>query len=279
MSRAVSFFIAILFLAAPGSLPVQAAQPLTIADGITPLLNKIEMQRYNWLGYKAEIKMRFTTRQGQTAACRGELTYYRLEERLLLQCYNSNKNTLFIFKTNDLDFDLFLPMQKTLYKGNIFDLEFSDNIDSHIKPYDLYRGLKPMLIPFDKVKLESQDKVLTTFLVMDNRHGKNFWGRRAQAETAKGDVLAETYFDPAGQTELLIRRSDFKKVSGRGKISRDPLRFPFRVRLQNYKDNTETEILFLNLEVIKNPPEGDWRIVLPQGTQTMVFPKVDFNSQ
>lgn len=271
--KAPALLFSVLFIVQGIAGPCASAQPLGLTEGVYTVVNKIEMQRYNWLGYKADVKLNFTTRYGQTAACHGDLTYYRLEERMLLQCYNSSKNMLFIFKTNDLDFDMFLPKQKTLYRGNIFDLEYTEAVDSHIKPLDLYRGLKPMLIPYEKVKPDTQDSVLTSFWVEETHRRQTYWGRRVTAN-AKGDVLSETYYGPDGKATLQVNRTDFKKVSGKGHISRDPLRFPYRIKIQNLKDQTRVELLFIKIEVLQNPSAGNWKIIVPPGTQTMVFPKI-----
>ncbi|HTL47898.1 MAG TPA: hypothetical protein VL688_07525 [Verrucomicrobiae bacterium] len=266
------FFLALGLTVTLGGSPCVWAQRSPAPENIYALVNRIEMQRYNWLGYKASVKLNFTTNHGQTATCQGTLTYLRLEEKILLQCYNSNKNTLFVFKTSDLDFELFMPMQKTLYQGNIFDLEFSDDVDSHIKPYDLYRALKPMIIPFGSVRLESRDKLLTTFVVAETRKGETYWGRRVTANE-KGDVLLEDYFDADGNPTLAVKREDYKKVSGKGYITKDPVRFPRRIVMRSEKDGTQTEILFIKMDLIEKPISANWKILVPPGTQTLAFPK------
>jgi hypothetical protein len=140
-----SFFLTVpfLFLLSSGPLSWAGTAPGAELEGI---LQKIESRHYRWIAIRADVLLFFAKAGDPNAMCGGELLYQRLDERMLLTCVDARQELIFVFRTFDRRFDLYLPAQNTVYHGSIFDLEDSPDIESHLKARDLYRALKPMAV-------------------------------------------------------------------------------------------------------------------------------------
>ena len=110
---------------------------------IENIVKQIEARRASWIAFKAKVMLHFYQEEEEKASCFGRLLYDRLEEKVVLSCVDNRNKLLFTFKTSDRDFELYLPAMKNVYEGNIFSLSDSPEINSHLKPLDLYRALKP----------------------------------------------------------------------------------------------------------------------------------------
>ena len=219
------------------------AKPLPSAD----VVRKIEMRRGLWVNLQATLKMDFTTPQGKKASCRAELVYDRLDEKILLKGFNDKSEPLFVFKTDDRNFELYLPRQNTVFSGSIFDLEDSPEIHSHLKALDLYRSLKPMALPLEKTTAD-EDQGLTR-LEIRGAKGKE----RALYANAEGDTVKEVYYRKDGMPKTLVERSNFKPVK---KGKRGAFSFPEDIRIESYpsasagagRGTNETRLKFVNAE-------------------------------
>lgn len=242
------------------------------------ILHRIEEQRYTWYGFTSAVKLNFKTSMGQIASCTGTLDYQRLNEKLLLSCYTAPDALAFILKTDDDRFSLYLPAQNTLYEGNIFDLEFSEKVDSHIQPMDLYRALKAMPILRETANLESSEGGTTVVGITDLYKGEPFLARRLTADE-NGNVPEETYLDHTGAAILEIERHDFQKVKGPS-MSREikTILMPRHIFFRNDRQNTETEIYFTDIKPVQDDHRS-WRLPLPRGTQVVELPKMKDESE
>lgn len=253
------------------STPVSAGQ--VYDPELQNLIHRIEQQRFSWYGFRAMIKLNFVTAEDRTASCRGQLTYMRLDEKMLLECFNEQNERLFAFKTSDLEFELLMPRQKVLYRGNIFDLENNADVSSHIKAFDLYRAIKPMAIPADRAHLDYSDRNSAAISIRSARHGQSFVSRKLTA-SPRGDVLSEFYFSPDGTPSVSIFRRDFKQVYSNDTKSGEPIIFPFRIRIENPEESNITEMVFFNIQFLWSIPETLWSLEIPAGTQIMTFPEI-----
>ncbi len=129
------------------SILIFCVSPLTFAKNQdlsnASLLRLLHNRRGNWIALNGDLSLEFLTPQGKKVTCRAELVYQRLDEKILLKGFNEKNEPLFIFKTSDRNFELYLPLISEFYHGSIFDLEDSPEIQSHLKALDLYRALKP----------------------------------------------------------------------------------------------------------------------------------------
>mgnify|MGYP000455486208 CR=1 FL=1 len=254
-----------------------AASPLSYADSkvgdsrvLLSFLHGIEEQRYSWFGYSSTVRVTFTTPDGKTAECAGQLDYQRLNERVFMSCYAAPEKLAFILKTDDDRFSLYLPSHQTLYEGNIFDLEFTEEINSHIQPMDLYRALKPMPVLPESAVMESSGKETAVIGV------KNFYRREAYIErrleaNRQGQVPYEIYRDHEGASILEIERTDYRKVKAKS-LSKVPVVLPFRIRVNNTRRNTDTIIFFTEIRIAA-AENKNWKLPLPAGTRVVELPK------
>ncbi len=205
-----------LLLFISGLPAAQAAPP--------DIIKKIESRRGLWTSLKAGVKMEFQSAGGKKAVCRAELAYSRLAERILLKAWNAEEKLLFVFKTEDTEFELYLPHSKAVYSGSIFDLEDSPELHSHLKALDLYRALKPMLLsPSKKIERGLAGKDLHRLRITGNRGLE----REVYADE-NGEILREIYFKN-GKAATIVERSDFRNI----KRPKDSFTFPWRIMIRN----------------------------------------------
>lgn len=239
-----------LILALAFSLPVSAR---TDTEGI---IRKIEMRRGLWVSLKATLSMEFSTPQDKKAACRAELVYDRLDERILLKGFNEKNEPLFMFRTDDRNFDLYLPPANTVFSGSIFDLEDSPQIHSHLKALDLYRALKPMALPAGKTSVANEDGLLK--LEIKNRKDIE----RALFANENGDTVKEIYYRRGGVIKTSIERSGFKEF----KKNKETFAFPSVIRIESYAAAGENKTL-LNFE------SSDFNPIMDEGVFNLELPR------
>ena len=188
----------------------------------TPLsrevLEKIKTRNGYWNAYQGEVVLHFVTSENRQAVCEGTLTYQRLNEKMLLRCFNkakqplvsrgspeeSNGQLLFILKTFDENYDLYQPATRAVYSGNIFDLENSRDIESHLKPLDLYRALKFFAVPEDAFEIEDSRGKSVLASVKGNR---GILSSYIHAQGQFGELMSVVAEDrqPLEQKNLMVR--------------------------------------------------------------------------
>lgn len=250
-------------------LPVRGLQAETSPD-LQQLLIQIEQRRFSWQSYTSGVNLSFKTEFGQTAACSGTLDYQRLHERLLLMCYSAPGKLAFILKTDDEEFELYLPSHAAVYEGNIFDLEFSEDINTHIQPMDLYRALKTMPVFPDTARIETVRPDSAVILIKEDDRDGRYDGRRLITDF-EGNVSEETYMDKEGDSYLKISRGNFKKVKIRG-YGR-PMILPRQIVIKNLRQKTETSISFVDIQPAET--DKDWELRLPEDTRRIRIPPME----
>ena len=267
-----------VFLAPVSSLYGQgdAASPSSApAPALSHWIEKIQTRRGTWTGLKADVTLRFKNAAGDSAACEGTLVYHRLEERILLQCYQKSETqtpyTVFALKTSDREFELYLPAHQTLYKGTIFGLADSPSINSHLRAWDLYRAFKPAAIPSENVTIKTLADGTTLLKVMKIKDEKE-WRAREIAVSKDGDLPAEVYFGPTGTPSLKIERSQFEIFSETSSGT-----FPKKIRLTSKRNAADknsfdkTTFEFKKIQLLSELSENDFEMNLPQNTHVMVL--------
>ena len=248
-----------------GSTKLLAAENLSASD----LIRKMDARKSGWVAMKAALRLDFVTALGKKASCEAALVYHRLDERMVLVGRNAEGGILFVFKTDDRHFELYLASKNTVFRGHIFDLENSPVIESHLKPLDLYRALKPMSLPDppqSALKKVSDDG--TAFL--ETQSTGSYPARKIRL-TREGDCLEERYLDASQNTRLRIRRVKFQgflKPDGGPRVF-----FPKEIRLDSAGTGMlgetafkKTRLYFDKVEFLSGVPEEDldWRP--PAGT-------------
>lgn len=260
MKRFLFFFILLISFRA---CLICAEQPLS------PAIQKMEAARGNWIGLKASVKLDFHTALGQSAGCAGTLAYHRLDERLLLKCSDENQNLLFIFSATDTDFRLYLPSHQTVYEGNIFDLEDSPDIHSHLRALDLYRALKPLSLP-PSAQAESKED---GFIVRVFRKGQGQAMRELEMD-GDGKVTAETYYGRDGKPVSRFLRKNFKTVpESDGK--KNVFYFPEQIGIEDYRKTadgeppSQTVLTFLKMDFLPDLSEENFAFSFPKNAKTV----------
>lgn len=255
----------LLFVLGFGFLfPVQTGQAASYE--LTPILKEIESSNRSWIAFQSEIEMTFFVNSKPAASCQGNILYHRLDEKILLKCSSENQKEVFVFQTSDRDFSLYLPGQKSLISGSIFDLEDSPDISSHLKPRDLYRSLKPERIPTERsIRFFLKDDH-TSVLRIPSKENPSVIDRELYVKTP-GQIEEEFYFDKTNGKKLLtIKRSHYQKQTIQGTSRKAFL--PHQIAMtRNNEENRSTKITLKNVKILTDIPEEEWDIEYPADTQ------------
>lgn len=275
MSRVVRIFFQILSVCLGLFLipfSATAAEPASQSE-LEIILQKIESRYYRWIAIRADIILFFATAGNSRAMCGGELLYNRLDERMFLTCADSQKNLVFAFRTLDRRFDLYLPDQKTVYHGSIFDMEDSPEIESHLKPRDLYRALKPSAADPRHIEIGRNNLVITHLDVYTKKGDREYLSRKLYL-TPEGDVRGELYFNAEGRIVTELQRYDFQNfgMSGRNAPS---LIFPKKITLLSPETKKGTAIFFAKVSAVDPVDSLEFLLRVPEGTQEVFLEEKD----
>ncbi|MCB9799949.1 MAG: hypothetical protein H6757_04240 [Candidatus Omnitrophica bacterium] len=246
------------------SSPKADAQPLGVFSPIQTIINRVEDRKGIWTGFKADLDLNFSN-GSQAAGCSGTMTYHRLEEKILLACYDNNQNLLFSFNTHDRNFELYLPAQNTLFKGDIFDLEDAKDIELHLKPINLYRALKPMSLLAHQAAIEKNEKDSVVVGLYRKQQDQNRIVRELQI-SPQGDVSKETFFDSHEQPVVQIERNSFKERDVVGTDSKRKVVYPDEVFINTLDEGRQTDLKFKAIKFYTSLAEESWNLNIPTGT-------------
>jgi len=233
---------------------------------LQPILDKIEKRRNGWIAFESKVSLTFLSQNERKGTCEGSLIYHRLDEKLLLQCHEPNGKLAFILKTSDFHFSLYLPMQKTLVEGNIFDLAGSRDIDSFLKARDLYRALKPEVLLKRNTKLVGHEENKTTLEVYGNHLGHG-WLKRKMKVNREGDILEEVFYARDKTPITRIKRSSFKKIKTPNLATSRYVFFPKEIEISEEKTGQSSHLLFKDLVFLPNIPSASWEVNIPKDTK------------
>lgn len=246
----------------------RAAEPVSFT--LDDVVKRMELRRGTWIGLKADVQIRFITADEQSAACKGVLLYHRLDESLRLDCFNEDQKLVFIFKAQDRDFELYLPSRKSLYQGNIFSLEDSPAIESHLKAWDLYRALKPLLVFSENTTLTAAPEGLVSIEVKRSDESLS----RSLSVSNQGDIISETYYSLDGNPTVLIKRGDFQKIIP-APASETESAFPHKISIENKKEDGAagpiTEFYFEKLDFSAEIPDSSFTLQLTDDIRTIAL--------
>lgn len=253
-------FILVLYLL----FPIQTGQAANNYE-LTPILKEIETNNRSWIAFEADIQLDFFVSSKPAASCQGTILYQRLDEKILLHCSSNDQKQLFIFQTNDRDFSLYLPAQKSLIVGSIFDLEDSPDISSHLKPRDLYRSLKPERIPVERpVRFFLKEDSLSV-LRIPNKNNLSLIERELWVRSP-GKIEQELYFNSQGENFLTITRSQYEKQNIQGTNQKASL--PYQIIItRSDEDKRSTKLTLKNVKLLNEIPEEKWDVEYPPETQ------------
>ncbi len=229
-------------------------------------ISQIENRVAGWILFQAALSLRFITADNQTASCNGSLLYERLNEKILLQCAGDNGKTLFVFKSEDRQFELFIPERKTLFCGNIFDLNDSSEIESRLKPLDFYRALKPAAIPISKTEMEFRDHDYAFLKIRNESRGISYLARTVLARP-EGDISQETYYGWDGKPRTSIQRSEFRTIRIPNSLRQLKIVFPFRIETESLPKKEKMVMEFREVKFPPAIPAASWQFPYPPDTE------------
>jgi hypothetical protein len=265
--RFLILFFSFLYL----SFPCFATDPSFDDFSPAAVIHKIEERRGNWIALKADLELKFENpSQGAEESCQGKMTYQRLDEKLLLSCIDTDGNLLFQFRSEDRDFEFYLPPLKTVFQGNIFQLEDSPKIQSHLRALDLYRSLKPMTFSEAQSSLKKEKN---GNMLVEIRKASGNTNLRTLLVSEEGDVLEETYWDKQSKPIVTIRRSEFKDT----KDEKKPFSFPRQILIESNQETSggkgskKTTLTFKNVDFLSDIDDASFALHLPKDTKKLVL--------
>ena len=218
---------------------------------VPAVIEKISRQSGPWSGFKAQVTLEFSN-EFTRASCQGELTYSRIEEKAMLDCYNLKGKLLFSYTAKDEEFELYLPGTRKAIRGTIFAAKYSPEVSMHLEPLDLYRALKIIPVIPESAWLDGGGSKLR--LSVQNTINRSL--ARILEITPEGDVPHETFYRPDESPDIEIYRRDFKtyKVEGfRGKAH-----YPETIEIQSLQAPRKTRLTFRRMTFLKGLGPEDW---------------------
>lgn len=237
------------------------------------ILQKIESRHYRWIAIRANVLLFFAKGEDSSAMCGGELLYQRLDERMFLTCADAQQKLVFIFRTFDRRFDLYLPSQNTVYHGSIFDMEDSPDIESHLKARDLYRALKPMAVDPRRAKVERANSAITSLDVYGRNSTEGMLARKLYL-TPEGDVRGELFYNSEGKPVTEIQRYDFQEIRGRAG-SYTSIIFPKKVTITSPETKKGSAIFFTRVTALDAVDPLEFILRVPDRTREVFLNEKD----
>ncbi|MFA7255081.1 MAG: hypothetical protein WC133_03155 [Candidatus Omnitrophota bacterium] len=269
-ARSFLWIFLLVFLLGFSSISQAETAPNVELEGI---LQKIESRHYRWIAIRADVLLFFAKEGNPNAMCGGELLYQRLDERMLLTCVDARHEVMFVFRTLDRRFDLYLPAQNTVYHGSIFDLEDSPDIESHLKARDLYRALKPMAVDARRTKVERTNSAITSLDVYGRNKDSGTLMRKLYL-TPEGDVRGELFYDSTGRPVTEIQRYDFQKLKARVGAY-DSIIFPKKITITSPETKKGSAIFFTKVAALDSVDPLDFILRIPPGTKEIFLNERD----
>jgi len=226
----------------------------TISLPLAPLVREqIEVRRGVWMGLSADMTLQFVD-QGQSASCQGHLTYDRLQEKVTLECYNLKKELLFSYQTLDQTFEIYLPAQKRVVKGDIFELQYDPETHLQLRPLDLYRALKPMLIEEGQAHVTDwKEDSLKLNVVKKKESGNSSYVSRSLLVTKQGDISEEVFFTPTEKPSIKITRKDFIEIKMKDLKRKVP--YPRVTEILSLEEDRKTTLIIRDAQFYLHPQE------------------------
>jgi len=265
MNRPQRSFLGAFFLIVLWGLSSVSAAETTVHPELEGILQKIESRHYRWIGLRADVLLFFAKTGGTNAMCGGELLYQRLDERMFLTCVDAQQQLLFVFRTFDRRFDLYFTSQNTVYHGSIFDMEDSPDIESHLKPRDLYRALKPMAVDPRRAKVERTNDAMTSLDVYGRNEDEGKLVRKLYL-TPEGDVRGELFYDSKERPTTEIQRYDFQEIKGRAG-SYDSIIFPKKITITSPETKKGSALFFTRVKALDAVDPLEFMLRFPSRTK------------
>lgn len=243
------------------SFCLHAAEPKTVLE--LKQATDTFFRNKNWTPFAASIELLFYKANGAQSRCSGTLLFDPLRKKLLMDCMDESGLPVFVFKNDDLEFMLYMPGLNRAWFGNMYQLEYSLDFDSHLKPLDLYRAASPE--PFSEDQAVSANGVGEG---MEIEIAKPYQSIRYMARriilNKHGQVEHETFLTPDGTATTVIVREKFKKMKNKF----DRINTKFYYAPQTIVTHPETEdrtvMNISNVTLHHSFPDEAWEMEIPE---------------
>lgn len=238
-----------------------AAEPKTILEVEQATDNYFKNK--NWTPFSASIELSFYKQDTLKSTCSGNLLFDPLRKKLLMECFGRLNQPVFVFKNDDLNFLIYLPGMRHAWQGDMFQLEYSPEFDSHLKPLDLYRAVSPE--PF------SERQVIGAYGVSDGieleiakpYQGSQYLARRLILDK-KGQVDHETFLAPDGGETTVVTREEFKKIKNKFDSVNSRFYYAVKTSVSHPETGDKTVLVLKNITLYEQFPDDAWVISMPE---------------
>ena len=216
----------------------------------------------NWTPFAASIRLSFYQQDEVKSHCYGTLLYDPLKKKLLMECFNGAGTPVFVFKNVDLNFLLYLPGIRKAWQGNIFELEYSLDFASHLRPLDLYRAVSPEAF--------SENQAVSAQGVSDGMEieiAKPYQNRMYLARrlilNEKGQVKSEAFLTPDGAETTVVTREEFKKMKNQWDWISAQFFYAPQTAVIHPENGDKTLMEMKNLTLHGALPDEAWAVKIP----------------
>lgn len=261
-------FCARLFIFRPGVFlfPLLSTQGHT-AELKTVLEVKQATDNYfhnkNWTPFAASIELSFYKQDTLRSTCTGTLLFDPLKKKLLMECFGRLGQPVFVFRNDDLNFLLYLPGMRNAWQGDMFQLEYSPEFDSHLKPLDLYRAVSPEAF--------SENQVIGAYGMSDGMEleiakpyqGSSYLARRIILDE-HGQVENETFLTPDGAETTVVVREGFNKIKNKLDAVNSKFYYAPETVVTHAETGDKTVLKMKNMTLHESFPDDAWVISMPE---------------
>jgi len=258
-SKNNTVFCFLLFFLAPHT--VFAAEPKTPFD-VKQAAN-IYFKNKNWTPFAASIELSFYKNDELKSTCSGTLLFDPLKKKLLMECFGKLGQPVFVFRNDDLNFLLYLPSMRQAWQGDMFQLEYSPEFDSHLKPLDLYRAISPEAF--------SENQVVGAYGMSDGMEleivkpyqATNYLARRIILDQ-RGQVKNETFLTPDGAELTVVVREGFKQLKNKWDAINSTFYYAPETAVTHAETGDKTILKMTSVTLHESFPEDAWVISMPE---------------
>lgn len=238
-----------------------AAEPQTVLE--LKRATDTYFQNKNWTSFAASIELSFYKQDELKSRCTGTLLFDPLKKKLMMECSGQLNQPVFIFRNDDLNFLIYLPGMRHAWQGDMFQLEYSPEFDSHLKPLDLYRAVSPEAF--------SEEQAISAYGMRDGMEieiakpyeGSHYMARRLLLDY-NGQVQNETFFTPDGTETTVVTRENFKKINNKFDTVNSRFYYAEQTSVTHPETGDQTILKMTNVTLNAGFPEDAWVVSMPE---------------
>lgn len=238
-----------------------AAEPQTVLE--LKRATDTYFRNKNWTSFAAAIELTFYQKEELKSTCSGTLLFDPLKKKLIMECSGKLNQPVFVFRNDDLNFLLYLPGMRHAWQGDMFQLEYSPEFDSHLKPLDLYRAVSPEAF--------SEDQAISAYGMRDGMEieiekpyeNTRYMARRLLLDF-QGQVRNETFFTPDGTETTVVTRENFKQLDNPFDSINKVFYYAEQTSVFHPETGDKTVLKMTHVTLNQGFPEDVWVVSMPE---------------